>query len=323
MVLTLGEALVAITPTAPVTLDRARALVPRVGGAELNFAIGLRRLGVPAAWLGRLGADSLGEVVLRQLEAEGVDTRWVVRDAERCTGVYFREWLADGDRRPFYYRAGSAASAASPADWPEDLPDVRWLHVSGITMALGEGPARLVEHAVAWARERAIPVSFDPNHRTALWSEDRARAALRRIAERATVLMMSHEEAELLFGSDDHRACTERAHELGVETVVVKRGAHGALGSAGGVVVESPPGEVERVVDPVGAGDGFDAALVAALLAGSPLGPALELANHVGARAVEDVGEHPYPTTAALPEQLRRVLEPEPAAPHVPKEASA
>jgi 2-dehydro-3-deoxygluconokinase len=321
MVITLGEALVSLTPTAPVTLDRADELVPRVGGAEVNFAIGLSRLGVTAGWLGRLGADALGDVVLRTLEAEGVDARWTVRDAARPTGVYFREWLADGERRPYYYRAGSAASAASVADWPAQLPAPRWLHVSGITLALGEGPAQLVEHAVAWARERGVPISFDPNHRTALWSEDAARPVLRRVAAAADVLVMTEEEGALLFGADDPASCIDRAHALGPRSVVVKRGEHGAVGSAGGALVERPASAVERVLDPVGAGDGFAAALVAALLADAPLEGAIELAAYVGARAVEQVGEHPYPTAAELPAPLRRVLDPataDAAAPALP-----
>jgi 2-dehydro-3-deoxygluconokinase len=310
MVITLGEALVAFAPTAPVTLDRAEALVPRVGGAELNFAIGVRRLGVPSAWVGRLGADPLGTLALCTLEREGVDTRWVARDRERPTGIYFREWLADGDRRPYYYRAGSAATALCADDWPAELEGVGWLHVSGITLALGEGPRALVERAVEWARERAIPISFDPNYRAALWSVDDARDPLRAVAAACDVLTTSDEEAELLFGSPDPRTCIARAHDLGIETVVVKRGADGALGSTPRELIEQPPHPAAEAVDPVGAGDGFDAALVASLLSGAPLARALELAGHVGARAVEALGEHCYPSIDALPDALRRAALP-------------
>lgn len=306
MIITLGEALVAIVPTAAVALDRTAALDVHVGGAELNFAVGVRRLGLAAAWIGRVGADPFGELVVRRLEAEGVATRWVLRDDARRTGVYFREWLNDGARRPYYYRSGSAATALSPADWPDaQLDGASWLHLSGITAALGDAPRQLVHHAIDWARERGVPVSFDPNHRRALWTASEARVVLRDIAARCDVLATSLEEASLLFAAEAPEECLEQAHELGIATAVIKLGEQGAIGSNGGATVVSPASSTGEVVDPVGAGDGFDAGLVATLVAGGDLADALEVANYVGARAVEEVGEHAYPTRDLLPAHLR------------------
>lgn len=305
-VLTLGEALIALLPMEAVGLGEAGALQPFVGGAEINFAIGVRRLGIPTAWVGRVGADPFGELVLRTLAAEGVDAAWARADAEQVTGVYFREWLADGLRRPYYYRVGSAASHLCPGDLPafgELRP--RWLHVTGITPALGPSPRAAAYRAVEQARAAGIPISLDPNFRPALWTASEAREALLPLARRAGVLLMSRAEAAMLLGTAEPAQALERAHAVGVPIAVVKLGADGALASAdGGPPERVPPAPAARVLDPVGAGDGFDAGFVAALLSGSSLRDALAVGAYVGARAVESVGEHGYPRASELPPAL-------------------
>jgi 2-dehydro-3-deoxygluconokinase len=305
-VVTLGEALVSVVPTEAVPLSAAPLLTMHVGGAELNFAIGLRRLGMPTAWVGRVGDDPFGCMVVDTLEREGVDTRWVRADGDVPTGVYFREWLTDGRRRPYYYRAGSAATRLDQADVPSVAEaDMSWLHVSGITPALGSAPRAAVAEAVARAAAAGVPVSFDPNYRPALWSPEDARAELLPLARAARVLLMSQQEAALLFGVPGAEAALARAHAEGIETAVVKLAADGAVASVrGGAPVHAPAAAVRSAPDPVGAGDGFDAGFVAALLAGADVQDALAVGIHVGARAVEQVGEHPYPRAAELPPHL-------------------
>lgn len=306
MIVTLGEALVALVPTEPVRFNEAENLRLMVGGAELNFAVGVQRLGCQAAWVGRVGDDSLGRLVLDTLEHEGVDARWVQRDATRPTGLYLREWLPDGERRPYYYRRGSAATVLSADTWPaEELGDATWLHVTGITAALGPRPLHALHAAVAWATQHGIPVSFDPNYRPALWKAPAARDQLAVIASQCQVLLMSEEDCELLFGTADSDAAIERAHAMGIETVVLKLGKVGAIGSRGGERIFRPADIAEHPIDPVGAGDGFNAGFVAAHIATGDLRQALALAAHVGARAVERVAEHAYPRDDELPDGLR------------------
>jgi 2-dehydro-3-deoxygluconokinase len=204
-VVTLGEALVAMAPETPTGLHRAPALRMHPGGAEVNLAVGLARLGISAEWVGRLGDDPLGRLVLDALQAEGVTARATIH-AERPTGLYLREWLPDGTRRPWYYRRGSAGSALCPSDWrPErwhlDGAPYAWLYVAGITCALGPGPRATAEPGAAIAA----------------------------------------------------------AHAAGVGTVVLKRGELGAIVSDGSRTVEVPAVRAAAAVDPVGAGDAFDA----------------------------------------------------------------
>jgi 2-dehydro-3-deoxygluconokinase len=309
VIVALGEALVAALPTRSVAIEDAPTLELAVGGAELNFAVGVRRLGLPAAWVGCVGDDPLGRIVLRCLEAEGVDRQWIRVDPQRPTGLYLREWLPDGVRRPYYYRRESAALGLGPAMWPsEALTDVSWLHLTGITVALGSNPRRAVEHAVAWANDRGVRISFDPNYRPWLWSGAGARKDLGRLAALSDVLLMSEEDAELLYGTRDPERALQRAHATGVEVAVMKLGDQGAIASDGSGVQASAPSSAAAVVDPVGAGDGFNAGFVVGMLSSQDLGHALALGNHVGARAVERVGEHTYPFLDELPPELRRVL---------------
>jgi 2-dehydro-3-deoxygluconokinase len=112
-VVTAGETMVLVVPTAPGRLRHADAVRLSIGGAESNVAIGLSRLGVPVAWISALGDDELGELVLHRVRAEGVDTSAVRRVPDRPTGLYLREEVA-GAHRVHYYRRGSAASALAP-----------------------------------------------------------------------------------------------------------------------------------------------------------------------------------------------------------------
>jgi 2-dehydro-3-deoxygluconokinase len=293
-VVTVGEALLAIIPTEPVPFEDALQLRAVVGGAEVNFAVGLAQRGIPVAWVGHLGDDPPGRRVLAALCNSGVDTRHVrVWPTER-TGIYLRDWLPDGQRRPTYYRRNSAARRLSPEHWPPPMAEpLRWLHVTGITAALGPGPRKLVEHAAAHARAVGATVSFDPNFRPVLWPAREARPTLRALAGLSDVVLMSEEDAEVMLGTTDPLHALTALEDLGVPLGVLKRGEQGAVVLDRDTLVEQPAVAVSVAVDPVGAGDAFNAGFVAGLLDGKPVSTALRLGAEAGAIAVEHAGEHP------------------------------
>lgn len=306
-VLTLGEPLVAGVPTTPVNLDAAEAFVLLPGGAEVNVAVGLARLGVSCAYIGIVGEDPLGRLMAERLADEGVDAR--LRTDAGPTGFYFREWLPDGARRPYYYRHGSAGARLSPRDIPGDLEEFALIHLTGITPALGAGPRLAVEAAVRAANAAGVPVSFDANFRSALWSGDDFRAFLLPLLPSLSLLFVGEEEAELLFGTPNPERALEMAQDVGVSTCIVRLGARGAV--ARGVDGVAAAGEAPATpLDPVGAGDAFDAGFIAGWLLKAALADCVALGVYCGARAVEVLGEHEgAPSREALPDALAHLFD--------------
>jgi 2-dehydro-3-deoxygluconokinase len=153
-----------------------------------------------------------------------------------------------------------------------------------------------------------VRVSFDPNYRSQLWSPEAARASLLAIVASCHTLLLGTSEGELLFGTDDPRSIGERAGSLGVQDVAIKRGDRGASAWSGGEMWHHEPFEV-RAVDPVGAGDAFDAGFVACRLESGSLQDALALGTYCGAKVAELPGEHEgFPRLAELPSHLARTL---------------
>lgn len=292
-VVTLGEAMAVLYPPAPISLEQAQTLRLGVGGAESNLAIALSRLGHNVRFISRVGNDPFGVRIRATLEAEGVDVRDLRVDEAAPTGVFFRAWLADGKRRVFYYRTGSAASHLAPEDLtPGMFTGTRLLHLSGITPALSTSCASTVAYAVELAHEAGALVSFDPNYRPTLWDEGSARAALLPLMERADILLMGHEDSRALLGTAERAAALTYGHELGAQIVVFKEAEHGASAQAGQICVSLPAEPVASPVDPVGAGDAFNAGFLSGWLRGVSLENALRLGTQLGARVVATLGDY-------------------------------
>jgi 2-dehydro-3-deoxygluconokinase len=256
---TVGEALAVLIAEPPASLATARDFRSTVAGAESNVAVGLARLGHQAAFMGRVGADALGEMVLRRLRAENVDVQHVRRSVDRPTGVIIRDSAASRPSEVAYYRSGSAGASLEPADIAADVvARCMHLHVSGITAVLSPTARAAAEHAAVGAREAGRQVSFDPNLRRRLSTLDEAREAFARLLSLATMVMVSADEATALAGTPDLAAATGWFLERGPALVVTKRGADGA-DATDGTRQWSCPAHVVPVVDPIGAGDAFAA----------------------------------------------------------------
>jgi 2-dehydro-3-deoxygluconokinase len=280
-------------PREPVTLDDADLLALDIGGAEANLSIGLSRLGHSARFISRVGDDPFGHRMRATLRREGVDTSYLTTDAAAQTGVFFREWLPDGARRVYYYRAGSAASRLAPADLrPEAFAGARMVHLTGITPALSASCAAAVAKAIELVHAAGALVSFDPNYRPRLWDAPAARAALHPLLGQVDILLMGHEDAQAVLGEGDDEAILARGAALGPRVVVLKRAERGALALAEGQHYQAPAHPVVQVVDPVGAGDGFDAGFLAGWLRGSSIEESLQLGARIGAAAVAVLGDY-------------------------------
>jgi 2-dehydro-3-deoxygluconokinase len=241
--------------------------------------------------VGRVGADGLGERVLRELRAEGVQVHAVV-DPAAPTGFMLKERRTAETTRVVFYRAGSAGSRLTPADLEDaGIADAALLHVTGITPALSETAYAATMAALDAATAAGVPVSFDVNHRPSLWAGRDAAATYRAIAERATIVFAGDHEARLL--APDATGPSELAAgiaALGADEVVIKLGSEGAIALVDGAETRQPAVPI-RPIDTVGAGDAFVAGYLAEYLLGLPVAERLTTAVATGAFACLNPGD--------------------------------
>jgi 2-dehydro-3-deoxygluconokinase len=286
---TLGETMAVFGATEVSQAHRQQRFVLTIAGAESNVAIGVSRLGVQGTWFGRVSNDELGAVIMREMRAEGIDVHAVVDDAPTSTMVKIHR---TGEvSQVFYNRRGGAGSRLSPDDIdPAAISGAAVLHVTGITPALGPGPAAAVAAAIDVAKAAGVPVSFDVNYRAALWRPGDARATFARIVARADIVFASEHEAELVTCEDSPRAAAKAFAEQGVAQAIVKLGARGCLALIDGKFYNQQARSVS-VVDLVGAGDAFAAGYLADFIEGAEAEERLTTATDTAAFAVSTHGD--------------------------------
>lgn len=291
-VVTIGETMALLRTGAVGSLAHLSSMDIALGGAESNLAIGLRRLGVPTAWVSRVGDDPLGTRVVREIRGEGVEVHCTI-DPERPTGLMLKSRPSSTTTRVDYYRAGSAASALTPSDLPEGLIEqAEILHLSGITSLLSDSAHATSLAAVERAAAAGVRVSLDVNHRSRLGSREQLAARLGELLEHVDLLCGGPEELALLApGADraDPRGLL-RALAAPGRQVVVKLGADGGAAFLDDELHEALGHRVE-VVDTVGAGDAFMAGYLSAQLDGLDVPARLARANACGALACTTPGD--------------------------------
>ncbi len=293
-VVTVGEAMVQFAAQEPGTLDRVTSFTRITAGAELNVAIGLRRLGLSVGYVSRLGQDSFGRFLAAALDREGIDRQQVGIDPGRPTGFMLKSRALDGsDPQTEYFRRGSAASALAPVHNPRAYcADSRHLHLTGISVALSDSTRELVFEMAADARAAGRSVSFDPNLRPSLWPSQAAMIdCLGRLAACSDWVLPGLDEGRLLSGRQSPAAVADFYLERGARLVFIKLGAAGAYVASADQRLDCPGFAVDQVVDTVGAGDGFAVGVISALLEGLPPALAAARGNAIGARVVQFPGD--------------------------------
>lgn len=288
--LAVGEALVSFGAPVGVRLEDAQAVSVHVAGAELNFAVGLVRLGVPATFAGAVGEDVWGRRVRRALAAEGVGTEALAGDPERPTGLLFKEGVAGPDLRVHYRRRDSAGAAYAGGEVLKRVARAaRGLHMSGISLVVGSGLRSACLDALARLTPGAF-CSFDLNVRRTLAPPGAWRAALADVLARADVVLATRQELEGV--GVDASDVGRRLGARGAALVLRSDGGETEIHGPEGVERVAPPRPRGPVVDVVGAGDAFAAAVVARRLAGATW-PGAVLAGHLaGAYAVGRLGDY-------------------------------
>jgi 2-dehydro-3-deoxygluconokinase len=267
------------------------------GGDTSNAAIAAARQGASVGYLTSLGRDWMGDAFLDLWKAEGVDASRVARHPTAPTGVYFVTHGESGHTFDFL-RKNSAASLMAPDDLARDyIAGARLLHLSAISQAISASARAACDAAIEVARATGVRVSYDSNLRLRLWGLDSARAAIDSTFARCDIALPSLDDSRQLTGLQSAEAIADFYLGLGPTIVALKMGADGVLVATPQRRIRVAPLRVEAV-DATGAGDTFDGAFLARLLAGDDAETAARYAN--AAAALSTTG---YGAVAPIPRQ--------------------
>ena len=269
----IGECMIEMAHTGPNSLKLS------FGGDTLNTATYLARIGatngIGVDYVTALGDDPYSDEMLARWQAEGVGTALVARLAGRLPGAYMIRTDEGGERGFFYFRGAAAARdmfrTPQTPEMVKALAGFDVLYLTGVTLSILDPESRqALFGALDKARANGARVVFDTNYRPAGWpSREAAREAIGACLARADIALPSLDDEQALFGDGDAKASALRLHALGVGEVAVKNGARACLISIDGEELSVPAEPGVRPVDTSAAGDSFNAAYLAARLAGA------------------------------------------------------
>ncbi len=279
-VITFGEAMIRLNPPHFQRLEQTASLDVQVGGAELNTAVALTRLGHSTAWVSRLTDNALGRLIVGRARQLGVGVEHVLLTDQDRVGVYFLEFgAAPRASSVLYDRKDSAIAAIRPGmvDWAKVFAGAKWFHVTGITPALSPSAAETTREALRAARAAGVRISIDLNYRAKLWSQADANRWMHEFMQTCDVLITTEEDTEKVLrikGKDyeDVAVQVTKAYPL-LQAVAITlrdnplvwRNTWTGIALGKGRLHKTRSYEVE-IVDRLGAGDSFAAGLIHGLL---------------------------------------------------------
>jgi 2-dehydro-3-deoxygluconokinase len=280
-VITFGEAMIRLSPPNFRRFEQAKSLDLQVGGAELNTAVAVSRLGHSASWISRLPDNPLGRLVTNHAREAGVDTSHVMYSKDERLGLYFLEFgAAPRASSVIYDRKGSAIAAVQPGmvPWAKVFAGSKWFHVTGITPALSASSAAVTREAMMAAKAAGVKTSMDLNYRVKLWTTTEAGNCLSDLMQYCDVLITTEEDVEKVFGitgSNYEEVAAKVADKFKLDIVAITlrenplvwRNTWTGMAYQKGKVYKTRTYEVE-IVDRLGAGDSFAAGLIHGLLGG-------------------------------------------------------
>lgn len=281
LVVTLGEAMLRLSPPDFHRLEQTTSFDVKVGGGELNVAVGVARLGLDSAWVSKLPENPLGKMVRNKAREQGVDTSNIVWSKSGRVGIYFLEFGASPRASSVVYdRSGSAVSTLAPGevDWKSAFKGCKLFHVSGITPALSKSCAEATLEALKAAKDAGAKVSFDVNYRKKLWTPEEANACLVPMMEYVDILITTEEDTGIVFGirEDSYKQVAVKMEErFGFEVVAITlredlsvlKNNWSTFAYAGKQFLESKKYSCE-LIDRVGGGDSFTAGFIYGYLTG-------------------------------------------------------
>ncbi len=295
-VVTIGETMVLFEPLEEKHMKYSSLYSRTIAGAESNVAIGLARLGRNTRWIGSVGKDVFGDIVISTLAGEFIDISRVIRSEDGQTGVFFKDVYRVGDPDIYYYRKHSPSSKWTPGHVKDDwFKGARHIHMTGVTAALGDETLQFTVECMKRAKKLGLTVSFDPNIRFKLWDEQTAKNSILQLIPLCDIFMPGIDEAEFLFGKGSPGYLAEMSLESGAKVVAMKLGAEGSFGMLkNGQSTFAESVKVNHVVDTVGAGDAFAAGFLSIAIDGidyENLNKALVRGNTISSYVIQNKGD--------------------------------
>jgi len=274
-VVTFGEAMVRLSPPNFQKLEQARNLDLQVGGAELNVAVGVNRLGMKSAWVSKLPKNGLGYLIRNRIQEAGVDCSHIVWSDKGRAGLYFVEFGSSPRASSVLYdRAYSSISTIQRGeiDWTRIFSGSKHFHISGITPALSASASEVAVEAMKAAKKEGLTVSYDLNYRKKLWSPADAKKIQEPMMADVDILITTEEDTNVVFGikEKDYEAVAGKlAQTFGLKIVAITlredlsvwKNNWTAIAYQEGKLFRDKKYEVE-IVDRVGAGDAFTSGLL-------------------------------------------------------------
>jgi len=317
-IVTFGEAMVRLSPPHFQRLEQARSLDLNAGGAELNVAVGVTRLGLKSAWISKLPMNSLGYLIRDRAQEFGVDCSHIVWSDKGRAGIYFLEFGSSPRASSVLYDRGhSAISMVQPGeiDWQTILARSKHLHVSGITPALSPSASEATAEALKAAKKAGCTVSYDLNYRKKLWTPAEAKRIQEPMMADVDILITTEEDTNVVFGikEKDYEAAAEklaRTFRFKIVAITLRedlsvwKNNWTAIAYEGGKVFRDRKYEVE-IVDRVGAGDSFTAGFLYGWLQEKDVQKGVQYGNAFAALKHTIPGDFNWSTREEVETQLK------------------
>jgi len=273
------------------SLDRPGTFLgPYPSGASGIFIDAAARLGLGARFVGAVGKDDFGRLILNRFKADGVDTSHIKVLEKETTGVAFVTYFSDGSRKFIYHLAKAATGCIFPDDIDRAyFSDLRYLHIVGSTMFINTHSAEACVKAAHMVKNAGGKISFDPNFRPELLSKSEVKELFNPILALADIVFPTHEELAVLTGEKNIQKACDRLLDAGARMVAVKQGKRGSAVYTADEHVYVPAFRVDEI-DPTGAGDCYCAGFLFGAVHEMGLEESARFANAVGALAVTRKG---------------------------------
>lgn len=316
-VVTFGETMIRLSPPNYRRLEQTNLLDVNIGGAELNVATALSRLGISVSWVSRLTDNPLGAMIRNKAREQGVDTSHILWTKDDRVGIYFVEFGASPRASSVLYdRADSAISRIKPGEvnWENVLHGAKLFHTSGITPALSPGAAQVTADALKTAKKVGCKVSYDLNYRARLWTQEEARKCQEPLMEYVDVLFSTEEDTRKVLGisAENYREVAKKlAEKFNFEVVCITiredvsvlRNRWTAIAYSAGKMYDDRTYDIE-IVDRLGAGDSFSAGFIFGYLTGN-VEKGLKLGNAYSALKHSIPGDINWSTLSDIENQIK------------------